>query len=75
MTAWDRYWFGPVAAVRPYVLERAVLFLLALDSWVQFVPHGGRYGAGGFNVAHFLWLDAIQPLHDRVVSSSVQPAV
>ena len=62
MTAWDRYWFGPVAAVRPYVLERAVLFLLALDSWVQFVPHGGRYGAGGFNVAHFLWLDAIQPL-------------
>lgn len=62
MTAWDRYWFGPVAAVRPYVLERAVLLLLALDAWVQFVPHGGRYGAGGFNVAHFAWLDAIQPL-------------
>ena len=47
MTAWDRYWFDPVAAVRPYVLERAILFLLALDAWVQFVPHGGRYGAGG----------------------------
>ena len=27
MTAWDRYWFGPVAAVRPFVLERVVLFL------------------------------------------------
>ena len=62
MTAWDRYWFGPVAAVRPYVLERVVLFLLALDAWVQFVPHGARYGAGGFNVAHFAWLDAVQPL-------------
>jgi len=62
VTAWDRYWFDPVAAVRPYVLERAILFLLALDAWVQFVPHGGRYGAGGFNVAHFTWLDAVQPL-------------
>lgn len=62
MTAWERYWFGPVAAIRPYVLERAILFLLALDAWVQFVPHGGRYGVGAFNVAHFAWLDAIQPL-------------
>jgi hypothetical protein len=61
MTAWDRYWFGPVAAVRPYVLERTVLFLLALDVWMQFVPHGARYGAGDFNVAHFAWLDAVQP--------------
>ena len=62
MTRWERYWFGPVAAVRPYVLERAVLFLLALDVWTQFLPHGARYGAGGFNVAHFAWLDAAQPL-------------
>jgi hypothetical protein len=62
MTRWERYWFGPVAAVRPYVLERVVLFLLALDVWTQFVPHGARYGAGGFNVAHFAWLDAVQPL-------------
>jgi uncharacterized membrane protein len=62
MTRWERYWFGPVAAVRPYVLERVVLFLLALDVWTQCVPHGARYGAGGFNVAHFAWLDATQPL-------------
>jgi len=62
MTAWERYWFGPVAAVRPYVLERVVLFLLPFDVWLQNVPHGARYGAGGFNVAHFAWLDAVQPL-------------
>jgi len=61
VSVWERYWFGPVAAVRPYVLERVVLFLLALDAWLQFVPHGARYGAGGFNVAHFAWLDAVQP--------------
>jgi hypothetical protein len=62
MNAWERYWFGPVAAIRPYVLERTVLFLLALDVWTQCVPHGARYGAGGFNVAHFAWLDAVQPM-------------
>jgi hypothetical protein len=62
MSAWERYWFGPVAAIRPYVLERTVLFLLALDVWTQCVPHGARYGAGDFNVAHFAWLDAVQPM-------------
>ena len=62
MSAWERYWFGPVTAVRPYVLERTVLFLLALDVWTQCVPHGARYGAGDFNVAHFAWLDAVQPM-------------
>ena len=62
MSAWERYWFGPIAAIRPYVLERTVLFLLALDVWTQCVPHGARYGAGDFNVAHFAWLDAVQPM-------------
>lgn len=62
MSAWERYWFGPVAAVRPFVLERTVLLLLALDVWTQCVPHGARYGAGDFNVAHFAWLDAVQPM-------------
>ena len=62
MSAWERYWFGPVAGVRPFVLERTVLFLLALDVWTQCVPHGARYGAGDFNVAHFAWLDVVQPM-------------
>jgi hypothetical protein len=62
MNAWERYWFAPVAAIRPFVLERTVLFLLALDVWTQCVPHGARYGAGDFNVAHFAWLDAVQPM-------------
>jgi len=62
MTAWERYWFGPVAAVRPYLLMRVVYAVLALDVWVVQVPRGSRYGIDGFNVAHFAWLDAVQPL-------------
>jgi hypothetical protein len=62
MEAWEHYWFGPVAAIRPYLLVKGGLCLLAFDAWMQRVPHGGRYGEGGFNVAHFRWLDAVQPL-------------
>ncbi|MEO0326883.1 MAG: hypothetical protein AAF447_28335, partial [Myxococcota bacterium] len=39
-----------------------VLLLLAFDVVVDFLPHGGRYGIGAFNVAHFPWLDALQPV-------------
>ncbi len=58
----DRYFFGEVAAVRPYLLVKGLLLLLAVDTWVLRTEHGGRYGVGGFNVAHFAWLDAIQPV-------------
>jgi hypothetical protein len=47
--------------VRPYLLLRGVLLLLAFDLWYLMLPHAGRYGASGFNVAHFAWLDAIGP--------------
>lgn len=57
----ERYFFGDVDAIRPYLLQRGILLLLAFDSWLDLLPHGGRYGAGGFNVAHFGWLDAIAP--------------
>ena len=49
----DRYVFGPVAPVRPYLLLRLTLLLLAFDCWVDLIPHAGRYGVGDFNVAHF----------------------
>ncbi len=62
MTAWERYWFGPVAAIRPYLAMKVVLFLLAFDVWTHRVAFGWRYGTDGFNVAHFGWLDALQPL-------------
>lgn len=63
MTAvWDRYWFGDVAAIRPYLLTKVLLCLVAFDVWMERVPLGGRYGAGEFGVAHFRWLDALQPL-------------
>ncbi len=61
--AWlERALFGPVARGRVQVLERLVYALLAFDLWVEMAPHGSRYGAGGLNVAHFGWLDAIQGL-------------
>ena len=53
---------GSYAAVRPYLLAKAFLLLLAFDAWMLMIGHAGRYGAGGFNVAHFAWLDATQPL-------------
>ena len=60
--AWDRYWFGPIAAIRPYLLMKVMWGLLAFDVWMERVPLAGRYGAGGFGVAHFRWLDSVQPL-------------
>lgn len=57
----SRALFVPVAAVRTYLLLKCTLLILAFDVWLTHVPHGGRYGAGGFNVAHFTWLDAMQP--------------
>jgi hypothetical protein len=62
MQAWEHYWFGPVAPIRPYLLVKGGLCLLAFDAWMLRVLRGGRYGEGGFNVAHFRWLDTLQPL-------------
>ena len=59
---WENYWFGPVAAIRPYLLMKAVLLLLAFDMWLLRITKGARYGVFEFNIAHFPWLDAIQPL-------------
>lgn len=53
--------FVPVAGVRTYLLLRGTLLLVAFDVWLTRISHGGRYGAGDFNVAHFAWLDALQP--------------
>jgi hypothetical protein len=58
--AFEKLLFAPVAPARPYLLIRGFLFLLAFDCWLGFAPRGA-YHVGGFNVAHFAWLDAIQP--------------
>ena len=60
--AWTSAWFGPVSGIRVWLMVRATALVLALDAWVLMIERGGRYGAGGFNVAHFAWLDALQPL-------------
>ena len=60
--AWDAAWFGPVLDVRVWLMQRALLLMLVLDAWLLMIERGGRYGAGGFNVAHFAWIDAVQPV-------------
>lgn len=61
MTIYERYLFARVDAVRPWLLQRLFLVLFAFDCWVDHASHAGRYGFGGFNVAHFGWLDALAP--------------
>ncbi len=62
MKGFDAYFFGRVDPLRPFALRRALLLLLAFDCWLDLVPHGARYGAGAFNVAHFRFLDALLPV-------------
>ncbi|HWP60533.1 MAG TPA: HTTM domain-containing protein [Candidatus Acidoferrales bacterium] len=53
-----------MAAIRPYLLTKAVLILLAFDLWMVRLPAASTRGLDYFNVAHFAWLDAVQPLPD-----------
>ena len=62
MKLWNDHFHGPVAAVRPYLLLRCVLLLLGFDVFIAMSPHSAIYGTAGFNVAHFTWLDALQPV-------------
>ena len=61
MRFWNRYFYGPVAAARPFLLMKGVLILLAFDMWLAMTRRAPLYGATDFNVAHFRWLDAVQP--------------
>ncbi len=66
-TGWlDRWAFGPVAAVRPWLFAKFFYLLLAFDVWHTLVGPSWRYGAAGFNVAHFAILDAL-PIPTREV--------
>lgn len=48
----------PAAQLNAFRLTFFTLF--AVDSFTQ-LEHAPRYGAGGFNVSHFPWLDGILP--------------
>ncbi|QQR90091.1 MAG: HTTM domain-containing protein [Myxococcales bacterium] len=62
MKGFEFYFWRDQAASRIAVLLRSLYALLAFDAWLLMLPHAGRYGAGGFNVAHFVWLDRLQPM-------------
>lgn len=60
--SFDRHFFTPVAAVRPWLVEKCVLALLALDMWFLRLGSANRYDADELNLAHFGWLDALGPI-------------
>jgi hypothetical protein len=61
MNAFERFFHSEHGASRAYLFSKVFLLMLALDTWMLMIGHAGRYGVAGFNVAHFAWLDAIQP--------------
>lgn len=63
LSAWA---LGPIAAVRPYLAMRVVLWILAIDVWSTHLGAAWRYGTAGFNVAHFAWMDALLPIPSAV---------
>ncbi|MCA9184376.1 MAG: tetratricopeptide repeat protein [Pirellulaceae bacterium] len=60
--SWDRYWFGPVSAIRPYLFHKFFLLLIAIDIVVLMTVRGARYGVDGFSVSHFSWMQMVHPL-------------
>jgi hypothetical protein len=62
MNAWSSFFYGEYGGSRAYLLSRALLLVLAFDMWQLMIGHAGRYGIDGFNVAHFRFLDTLQPL-------------
>jgi hypothetical protein len=62
VSAWHRYFDADVRVARLRLFTTAFLLLFAFDTWTIMSWRGFAYGAAGFNVAHFAWLDAIQPL-------------
>lgn len=60
--SFDAYFFSPVSAVRPWLVEKCVLVLLALDMWFLRLGAANRYDADELNVAHFGWLDSLGPV-------------
>ncbi len=58
----NAFFHGAHGAARSYLFSKVFLLLLALDAWALMIGHAGRYGAAGFNVAHFEWLDRLQPM-------------
>jgi hypothetical protein len=62
MNGFERFFHGRYGAARAFLLLRVFMLMLALDTSMLMIGHAGRYGAGGFNVAHFRGLDAVIPL-------------
>ncbi len=59
LVPWSRYWLAPLAAVRPWLLLKLTLLLLAFDVLGTHLGPAWRYGAAGFNVPHFAWMEAL----------------
>ncbi len=72
MSRWERFWFeNGVLRVRLATFRVAFFGPLAFDMWMLMFVHAPRYGAGGFNVAHFPWLDALLPVPSAALSGAI----
>ena len=73
MKRWDTHWFGPVAAIRPYLFQRGFLLVAAIDMIVLMMERGCRYGLEPipFNVPHFDWINS---LHDWILPGGIPTA-
>ena len=68
----DRFFHEGYGAARSGFFRRVFLTLLAFDAFRLMVRAGARYGVTDFQVAHFAWMDRVQPfptagLHVAVV--------
>ncbi len=62
MSHWHRIWYRDVDRSRVRLLTFVLTVLIAVDMWSRVLRRGVAHGNGGFDVAHFAWLDAVQPL-------------
>lgn len=62
---WRRFWFDfRIPATRLNLLRVCFFAVVAVDAFLQ-ISHAPRYGAGEFNVSHFMWLDSLVPVPSR----------
>ena len=59
MKAWNDYFYGPVAAIRPYLFGKCFLLVVATDALVLMAERGSRYGIEEFTEIKYVCLGGV----------------